>query len=461
MLQPTVSPALVYLFTVLLFGSSVQANQPISSHNAASGPLVSRDDNYLVSYTCDEEQLIDLTESTDCSIREIWTGIRVASISIPDIESYETLHRSEHVVKLVRDVSVHWVNALRSDLNIRVQAAADNTVTGNASEAEFFGIQWGLQQINAERAWKITRGRKSVRVAILDTGISPDHVDLEGKYDLAASVNLSRSNPADRKDYIDRHFHGTHVSALIASNNLGIASVAPDVTLIGVKVLDDEGYASFANLIAGIMFAVDEAGADIINLSLGGIGNAPMYMELSELLHKAIDYAESNGVLVVASSGNQNIDLHSSGFSNLLITDEAGTLLVGASAPVTDDGEENRACYSNYGSGLVGIVAPGGNIECAEGSYTSMSDMVLSAMAPAVARKLGLANPTGWYMFSAGTSMAAPLVSAVAALVKSVHPEMDAGQLATRIKLSSDDLGTQGVDQEFGYGRINAAHALR
>ena len=461
MLPPTGPTAMVCLFAVLLLGSSVQAKQQVTSRNAASSPVEFLDNTYLISYTSDEEQLVELMKSTGCPIQEIWTGIRVASISIPDIDRYETLRHSKYIATLVRDISVHWVNALRSDLNIRVQAAADNTVTRKSTDAEFFDIQWGLHQIDVEQAWKISRGQKTVRVAILDTGISPDHVDLEGKYDLTASVNLSQANPADRMDYIDRHFHGTHVSALIASNNLGIASAAPDVTLVGVKVLDDEGYASFRNLIAGVMYAVDDARADIINMSLGGVGTTPVYLELAELLHRAIDYAESNGVVVVVSSGNHNIDLQSTGISNLLITDEAGTLLVGASAPLTDDGEERRACYSNYGSGFVGIVAPGGNVECAEGSYTSMSDMVLSAMAPAVARKLGLANPTGWYMFSAGTSMAAPLVSSVAALVKSLHPEMDAGQIATKIKLSADDLGTRGVDEEYGYGRINAANALR
>ncbi|MBE0644055.1 MAG: S8 family serine peptidase [Bacteroidetes bacterium] len=446
---------------VILFATAGQAGNGPNPDAGVSAARVASSDHYLVEFGGDATYFRFAISAEGGMVDEIWDGIHVASISGLSDAQLEELSRKSFVTRLVKDVSVHWVNALSMDLNVRVQAAADNTSTSRLSDAEFYDIQWGLQEIGVGAAWNVTRGSRAVRVGILDTGISPDHVDLMGKYDLDASMNFSASNPSDPKDYIDRHYHGTHVSALIASNNLGVASVAPDVTLVGVKVLDDNGNATFASLIAGIMYAVDFAHVDVINLSLGGIGALIEYRHLAEILHRAIDYAASHDVVVVASAGNDDTDLCSDVLRRFVTTDEAGTVLVSASTPPSQDGSEARACYSNYGDGLITLAAPGGSIDCNETSYGTMSDMVISAMAPAVARRLGLKNPDGWYMFSSGTSMAAPIVSGVAALVKSAHPEMHSGAIVAQLKNTADDLGTPGRDGEFGYGRVNAEKALR
>ncbi|MFZ1731408.1 MAG: S8 family serine peptidase [Bacteroidota bacterium] len=449
------------LVAVLFLSAFAKAGNRVDNSSILDVTTNPNDAFYLVEYGCDLAYFRSTIYAMGGTVDEEWDGIHVARISKLDQASVALLSHKTFVTRVAKDISVHWVNALSSDLNIRVQAAADNTAVARPSDAEFYDIQWGLQEIGMSNAWRISRGDRAVRVGILDTGISPDHVDLKGKYDLDASVNFSASNPTDPKDYIDRHYHGTHVSALIASNNLGVAGVAPDVTLVGVKVLDDEGNATFTSLISGIMYAVDYAKVDIINLSLGGIGELAVYKDLAEVLHRAIDYAESHGVVVVAAAGNDNMDLHADMLHNFVTTDEAGTILVSATSPASGQGIESRACYSNYGDGLITLAAPGGGIDCSEHSFASMSDMVISAMAPAVARRLGLKNPEGWYMFSTGTSMAAPIVTGVAALLKSTHPEMTPAEIVTRLKESADDLGTPGPDADFGYGRVNAELALR
>lgn len=457
--RPTGITVLLLMAILTTVGNAGSARDTVTSEPLPSAVPVNHS---LVEYTGEAANFRLALESLGGRVESIWESIHVASISGLTDARRDALLKTPSVVRLVQDVSVHWVTALSTDLNVHVQAQADNTTTAAApSVAEFYDIQWGLHEIGAAAAWSSTRGSGTVRVGILDTGISPDHVDLRGKYDLDASVNLSASNPGDAKDYIDRHYHGTHVAALIASNNIGVASVAPDVTLVGVKVLDDNGIATFANLIAGIMYAVDVARVDVINLSLGGVGALTEYHDLAEILHRAIDYAERNGAVVVASAGNDGIDLRSDDLHRLITTDEAGTVFVSASGPTDDDGGATRACYSNYGEGLITVAAPGGSIDCETNSYATMSNMVISAMAPALARRLGLRNPEGWYMFSSGTSMAAPIVSGVAALVKSAHPEMSPGAVVARLIKTADDLGIPGRDAEFGHGRVNAEHALR
>lgn len=460
--------AMLLLTTVANAGSrggafafaSPRSNAAVSSNTALSSNAAL--DHYLVEFTGDAASFRSALESIGGRVESMWDAIRVASISGLTDTQLDAFSKNSFVTRLARDVSVHWVNAISTNLNVHVQAEAENTRSMSPpSGAEFYDIQWGLHQIGAPSAWKHTRGSKAVRVGILDTGISPDHVDLKGKYDLDASRNFSSSNPGDQKDYVDRHYHGTHVSALIASNNFGVASVAPDVTLVGVKVLDDNGNAAFADLIAGIMYAVDFARVDVINLSVGGVGLLTESHHLAEILHRAIDYAASHGIVVVAAAGNDGTDLSSENMRSFITMDEDATIFVSASALAAEDGSETRACYSNHGKGLITLAAPGGSIDCKENSYANLSNMVISAMAPAIAHRLGLRNPDGWYMFSSGTSMAAPIVSGVAALVKSAHPQLSAAAIVARLKKTADDLGSPGRDGEFGYGRVNAEKALR
>ena len=145
-------------------------------------------------------------------------------------------------------------------------------------------------------------------MAIIDTGLDPDHIDAAGLIDVASSVAFTPSlngPPA----WADDQFHGTHVGGIVTTNNIGTAGVAPNVTLIAIKVLNASGLGTFADVIAGLLWAAD-VHANVANLSLGALFPKNGAGQLVAALNKAVNYANAHGVLVVASAGNDFADLH-------------------------------------------------------------------------------------------------------------------------------------------------------
>jgi thermitase len=155
-----------------------------------------------------------------------------------------------------------------------------------------FSEQWGLKKIQALQAWTITRGTKFIKIAILDSGIDPDHADLSAKV-------VSRQNFTGSFVFGDRFGHGTHVAGIAAAstdNNLGIAGMGYDCSLMNIKVLGDDGNGDFTWIIQGIKWAADH-GASVINLSLASDADQTAMKE-------AIDYAWEKGAVIVAAAGN-------------------------------------------------------------------------------------------------------------------------------------------------------------
>lgn len=332
---------------------------------------------------------------------------------------------------------------------------------------EFFNLQWHYPQISLPEAWDITTGDSSVIVAILDTGILLNHPDMQGQlvngFDMISDPSIARdgdgidANPNDPGDLAingtTSTFHGTHVGGTVAArsnNGEGVAGVAWDVKLMPVRVLGVGGGTDF-DIVQGILFAaglsnssgtVPAQRADIINMSLGGPG-------ISQAEQSAISDARAAGVIVVAAAGNEssNADFSSpAGLDGVVTVSSVG--FTRALAP-----------YSNFGSS-VEVAAPGGDMS-ADANGDTYGDGVLST--------LGTDNGGFVYDFSQGTSMASPHVAGVAALMKSVNPNMtpeDFDQLLagthpqTNISIV-DDLGSPGKDQSFGYGLINAFNAVR
>jgi thermitase len=274
------------------------------------------------------------------------------------------------------------------------------------------GEQWAISKINAEAAWAITKGDAKTVLAIVDTGVDYNHPDLAGRvikgYDFAN----------DDADPMDGHSHGTHCAGIAAAsvdNGVGIAGVAPGVSILAVKVLSDQGSGSTDGVCQGIVYAADH-GASVISMSLGGQGGA-------QAKQAAIDYALSKGAVVVAAMGNdgRELQVYPGGCK--------GVIGVGATTA-----EDTRATFSNFGS-WISVGAPGHKI--------------LSTV------------PGGGYKAFSGTSMATPAVAGLAALVRSQFPALNAKEVQTRIESSAVDLGAAGFDKEFGHGRIDAAAALK
>lgn len=255
--------------------------------------------------------------------------------------------------------------------------------------------------------------------------------------------------------------------------SIGTQGVAPNAELVSVKVLKDSGSGSFASVIAGIEYASGPAvHADVINMSLGAAflrnttdGLGP----LIAALNRAVNHAEAQGTLVVSAAGNNALDLTG---PVLEIPAESGnSMAVSATGPVGFGAFgfnppavfDRLASYSNFGQSVINVSAPGGDAAftpqsqvCKVGVITApcfFFDFVLSPAA-----KNGTSN---LYAFAAGTSMAAPHVSGLAALIVGKFGHMNPSQLRTLIEQSADQVPKPGESAAFGHGRINALAALQ
>jgi subtilisin family serine protease len=295
---------------------------------------------------------------------------------------------------------------------------------------QLFSLQWGLHNIgqgggmvnadiNAPEAWDMSRGSSSVRIAVIDTGVALTHPEFSGR--LVDGYNFVNNNTYAN----DGHGHGTHVAGIAAAagnNGFGIAGVAWNVRIIPIRVLDNSGSGYISDVVDGIGYAVNK-GARVINLSLG----SPEY---SQSQQDMVTYAYNKGVLVVVAAGNCG-----SGGSGCSRVDQpsypaAGSHVLAVAATTRLD---SLASFSTKGS-YVDIAAPGAYI--------------LSTV------------PGDDYSYDSGTSMAAPFVSGLAALIYSRYPTYTPTQVARAILAHAEDLGTTGWDSRFGCGRINAARSL-
>lgn len=296
--------------------------------------------------------------------------------------------------------------------------------------------QWYLHTIQAPEAWSISRGNRQVKVAIVDGGVDLSHEDLKdviwtnpgeipdngidddgnGYKDDVHGYDIAENDGDPNPDAVE-NFHGTHVAGIVSAksdNGLGIASVGFDVAIMPVKINHQSSTVGIA--FEGLIYAAN-AGADIINCSWGGYG-------FGETQKGVIEYAQDHGCIIVCAAGNSGEE----GLSYPAAYD--GVLSVGATTK-----EDKMAPFSNYGASL-SITAPG---------YQLLSTM-----------------PGNQYMNQSGTSMSAPLVSGLLALMKSHYPEATNAQLKTCLLSTADSVYIHAAryQNKTGAGRINARRAM-
>jgi serine protease len=313
-----------------------------------------------------------------------------------------------------------------------------------------YSYQWHLDNpvhggIHMEAAWDIEGGGNSgVIVAVVDTGVA--YEESGRKYSMAPDLAYTKfvagwdfvNNDAHPND---DNSHGTHVTGTIAqstNNGIGVAGVAFNCSIMPVKVLNKNGSGTLQQVVDGIHYAVAH-GADVINMSLGW----PAGYDPGQPLKDALNDAYYAGVTVVCSSGNDGANTVSYPAAY------ATTIAVGATRY-----DETRASYSNYGDAL-DLTAPGGDLDVDQNG-DGYGDGVLQNTFNPITRNT---RDFGYWFFD-GTSMAAPHVSGVAALVISHGIATTPDEVRDCLQSTAEDKGVAGWDEEYGWGIVDAYAAL-
>ena len=308
-------------------------------------------------------------------------------------------------------------DVLRIDNDVEVFALARKNDQTGSVQAQV--TPWGIDKIDAEIVWPTGNNADTIKVGIIDTGISKDHPDL--KANIKGGVNTIRP----QKSWNDDNGHGSHVAGIVAAlnNSSGVVGAAPLADLYAIKVLNANGSGYLSDVIEGIQWAVAK-NMRVVNMSLG-TGSDILSMR------DAVIAARNAGVVVVAAAGN-------SGGSVLYPAAYPEVIAVSAT-----DQDNQSAWFSSYGP-EVDLAAPGVSIYS---TYKSSNYATLS-----------------------GTSMAAPHVAGATALLLSTpvgtydannNGNWDPAEVQTKLQATAGDLGSDGFDNLFGHGLVNAYNATQ
>ena len=302
--------------------------------------------------------------------------------------------------------------------------------------------QWGLEQIRAPQAWAAGARGAGITIAVVDTGVDLRHPDLAAK--LVPGIDLVTGDGCAE----DEEGHGTHVAGIAAAatdNGIGVAGVAPDATLMPVRVLDADGAGTDPVIANGIRQAADR-GARVINLSIGGDPGFAQAPQLNEEVEAAVEYAWTRGAVIVAAAGNETFPLCSYPAAS------RHAICVAANDP-----RGAPALYSNLPAdpdGTMAVRAPGGTgtVFC-EDDEDVWSTIWPRSEADQVCEPGGIEG----YDTLAGTSMATPHVAGVAALL--LGRGLSNGQVVECLRTTSSNRGS--YDPVRGYGTVDAEAAVK
>lgn len=293
--------------------------------------------------------------------------------------------------------------------------------------------QWNMRAINAAAAHRVETGGRDVVIGVLDSGIDPTHPDLAGRVDPDLSAGCLSGSPERRRSAWTPTTspHGTHVAGILAAadNGRGVTGVAPGVRLASVKVIDEHGYVDPEAAVCGLLWAarnhmqVTNSSFLVAPWPTSCVPSAGRKV-VHEAMARAVEYAEAEGTLTVAAATNESAHLTPSNPSGITAEDgrsacealPAGLPHVVAVSAVDRAGL--KAPYSSHGLGVIDFAAPGGGV----------GDCVLSTV------------PSG-YAPMCGTSMAAPHVAGVAALLASRLPGATPRRLRAALKLHATPVG--------------------
>ncbi|WP_096434943.1 S8 family peptidase [Alteribacter populi] len=351
-----------------------------------------------------EVTLVD-EEGQDCVFRDT---SRTTDQLIEEWEADPDLYFTEPNYTVEKQTSFHQKRANPS-LESKPSLFQPQAVSPN--DELYDPYQWNLSMITVEDGWEVTEGNEEIPIAIIDSGVDPEHVDLQEK--IIGGYNSFEDN----EHYYDEHGHGTHVAgvaAAITNNVEGIAGVSWNNPILAVKALDANAEGNSFSIAEAVRWATDN-GARVINMSLGDNHD-------SEVMRDAIRYAYEQDVVLIAASGNENVEepMYPAAYPEVLTV-------------AALDPEGGKAVFSNFGD-HVDVSAPGEHIPSTyiHNEYVAMS----------------------------GTSMASPHVAGLAGLILSVSPNLTNEEVYSIIRESCDDIGDEGADPYTGYGVINVTKAV-
>ncbi len=346
-----------------------------------------------------------------------------------NVPSAQALFSETYIYKY--DPSINPADVLRDYNSLEnVKYIEPNYIysTSKAPNDPQYSNLWGMKTIKAEEAWDISTGSKTVKVAVVDTGVQVNHPDLKDNVLKSEGIGGCPSGT-------DPGSHGSHVAGTIGAigdNTQGVVGVNWAVSINGYSVLcSTGGSGSLSSIANGVIKAVAD-GNQVINMSLGGPGDSTTF-------HNAIISAKSAGVTVIVAAGNcwnqqqsdkcPNGDPAKRGSSDFTYPAAYPEVVTVAATTSSDQ----AASFSNRGNSI-DIAAPGVQIESTW-------------------------PPTSYHTIS-GTSMATPHVVGAAALLLSVNPNLTPDQIQNALQCTADDLGTSGWDEIFGHGRLNLKAAV-
>jgi minor extracellular protease Epr len=318
------------------------------------------------------------------------------------IESYEGIIIEEYKNIPAVKIYINEAKIPSLKLNSEILLIEDEQTVEKSGQM----VEWGVKAIQSQKAWNNHYTGKNVKIAIMDSGISP-HEDIK--------IAGGKSFVSYTTSYKDDSGHGTHVAGIVGAQNngLGIVGVAPDAKLYALKVLDKNGQGYLSDMISAIDWAISNK-MDILNLSLGSL-------EPSYVLEKAMTKAYQSGMLIVAAGGNDG----------------------------TSAGNGDNVAYPAKYPAVIAVSAVDQNN--VRGSFSATGNAI-EYSAPGV--QIVSTHLNNKYVSYSGTSMATAFVSGSLALLKEMYPDLSASALREQLKRNALDLGAPGKDPWYGLGLV-------
>jgi hypothetical protein len=378
---------------------------------------------------------------------------------------------------LIQDIGNDFSEKHFPSRQAAIQSGQLTIVTGGTGDAPagydtLEQQQWGMAMIHARQAQVKQSGKPAVRVGVVDSGIDGNHADFRSDPADPSTSNVDCNDGADFTAdgpgvgnplaCVDNNFHGTHVAGIIGArrNGIGVVGVAPNVTLVPIKVCDANGNCYVSDVVQGVTYAGDQK-VNVINMSFfvdDDTLNASTEFKCQsdatqktyiDAVERALAYARGQGVSLISAIGNSDQNLAKPPGGSGCKTIPA--MSPGDTATVALGQSSEKSSYSSWGNGWADVSAPGGNDQVGAGCANEIVSTI----------------PGGWACLQ-GTSMASPHTAGVAALIISqfgtksgARIVMSPAAVQKRLYNTTVDIGAKGRDKCFGYGRIDALRAVK